>query len=385
MSSAILQVSGGIFSEIITWVRRIIKSPSPLAISEAVISDYINRFVTYDIPERILLMELKRQYTFETQAGIAEYQAPFAPATPWNFPFNNAPPPFNQNTTGVNSQTPVMLYHEFRPPIFCDGVPMRWTQSTSEFMGVYPELVLNEIPLQGDGTGNPYTVNLGRTPVLRAVIDDLGNLKPYVYITFVDAKGGQHYIVDSSFLNSSGEGILIETDSTFQNIIGAPLIGTPPTGGGAGTIDYNTGVINFTWNSATVPSGTNIELQTCPFSPGMPRICLFFNQIFKLFPVPSRAYKIQVDAYITPSVFFQTNSAVPFAYMSEYIARGAARKILSDNGDYEQMAFYDPLFREQENLVVRKTTRQNAVTRTPTIFSAQTGGNGAHGNLFTQY
>jgi hypothetical protein len=35
---------------------------------------------------------------------------------------------------------------------------------------------------------------------------------------------------------------------------------------------------------------------------------------------------------------------LPFAYMSEYIARGAARKILADTGDIELFAFYVPLF-----------------------------------------
>ncbi len=59
-------------------------------------------------------------------------------------------------------------------------------------------------------------------------------------------------------------------------------------------------------------------------------------------------------------MFFASQAAIPFAYMSEYIARGAARKILSDTG---------------ENLVLRKTSRQNATQRTPTIFSAQNSNN----------
>jgi hypothetical protein len=55
--------------------------------------------------------------------------------------------------------------------------------------------------------------------------------------------------------------------------------------------------------------------------------------------------------------------------MSEYIARGAARKILSDTGDIEQFQFYEPLFREQEMLVWKRSQRQFTATRTPTIFS----------------
>lgn len=381
MSSALPKVTGGILSDIINWVRRLLKSPSTQSISDYVIADYINRFVGYDLPERIQLFEFKRQYTFETIPNIFEYQIPFTPATTPTFPQNTNPPPFVQNPTTPQQQTVVPIYHMFRPPIYCDGVLMGWYQSNEQFYNVFPELVMNEFPILGDNTAGPFTATFGRSPILRAYIDDLGNLKPYVFITAVNAAGRQQYIVDSGYVNGDGLGILIQTDATFQNIIGNPLSGSPPNSGGAGTVDYINGTATFTFNSV-VASTTQIETQTSPFSAGFPRICLFFNNTFKLYPVPDRAYKIQVDANITPSVFFNTASSIPFAYMSEYFARGAARKILSDVGDYDQFQFYEPLFREQENLVLRRTSRQNATQRTPTIFSATTSQNPY---VFTQY
>ncbi len=381
MSTPLPKVTGGILADVIIWVRRLLKSPSTQSISDAVIADYINRFWGYDLPERIQLFEMKRQYTFETIPNILEYQIPFTQATTPTFPDNTNPPPFIQNPDPAQQQTVVPVYHMFRPPVYCDGVQMGWYQSNQQFYNVFPEFVQNEFPIQGDGTIGPYAAGVGRTPILRAYIDDLGNLLPYVYITAPDASGNQQYIVDSGYKDSSGLGILIQTDSTFQNIIGTNLIGSPPSSGGSGRVNYLTGALTFTFASA-VPSGENIETQTSPFSAGFPRICLFFNNTFKLYPVPDRAYKIQVDAYITPTVFFNTQASIPFAYMSEYIARGAARKILSDNGDYDQFQFYEPFFREQENLVLRRTSRQNATQRTPTIFSAQTSNNPY---IFTQY
>ena len=382
MSTVLPPVGGGIFSDIITWVRRLIKSPSAQSISDVVIGDYINRFVTYDMPERIQLFELKRQYTFETIENVFEYQAPFTSTSTGNFPFNNNPPPFLLTPPATQNQTVMPVYQMFRTPIYCDGIEMGWYQSNEQFYKVFPELVLNEFPIQGDGTTGPFTVAFGRNPILQGFIDDLGSLLPYVFITAFDSSGNRQYIVDSSFKNSSGQGILIQTDSTFQNIIGAPLTGGyPPTGGGSGTVDYVNGTASFSFASA-VPNGSNIETQVSPFSAGFPRICLFFNNIFKLYPVPDRSYKIQVDAYITSSVFFNTTSAIPFAYMSEYLARGAARKILSDQGDYDQVQFYEPFFREQENLVLRRSSRQRATERTPTIFSAQTNTNPF---IYTQY
>ena len=381
MSTPIAQVGGGIFADIETWVRRIIKSASAQAISSAVIADYVNRFVNYDLAERIELFELQRQYTFETVANVFEYQAPFFPATTANFPGNSNPPPFIGNPSPSQQQTVVPVYQNFKPPIYCDGVQMGWFQSLQQFYNVFPELVMNEFPTQGDGTPGPYTVNFSRTPILQGFIDDLGNLKPYVFITALDSAGNQQYIVDSGYKDSTGLGILIQTDATFQNIIGAPLLGSPPNSGGSGTVDYINGTATFTFVS-NVGDGLNIETQTSPFSAGFPRICLFYNNIFKLYPVPDRAYKIQVDAHITPSVFFNTQASIPFAYMSEYIARGASQKILSDTGDWDQFERYKILFQEQENLVLRRTSRQKSTQRTPTIFSTQTSSNPY---IFTQY
>ena len=84
---------------------------------------------------------------------------------------------------------------------------------------------------------------------------------------------------------------------------------------------------------------------------------------------PDRQYLVELDAYLTPSAFLTTSQAVQFGYMSEYIARGAARKILSDTGDIEQFQFYEPLFREQEILVWKRSQRQWTNNRTPTLYS----------------
>ena len=96
---------------------------------------------------------------------------------------------------------------------------------------------------------------------------------------------------------------------------------------------------------------------------------LFYNNVITLRSVPDIQYLIELDAYLTPAAFLSTSSAVQYGYMSEYIARGAARKILSDTGDVEQFQFYEPLFREQEILVWKRSQRQWTATRTQTIYS----------------
>lgn len=381
MSANIGKVQGGIFNDILLWVRRIIKSSNSASITNETIAQYVNRFYVYDLPERLQLLELKRQYTFETLPNIMEYQAPFTSATSATFPANASPPPFINNPDPSTNQTVMPVYQNFMPPIYCDGVQMGWVQSNDQFYMIFPEFVNNEDPAIGDGSTTSFTTTVGASPILQGFIDDLGTLKPYVFITAVNSAGTMMYIVDTPYKDSNGLGILVQTDSTFQNIIGPVPTGTPPSIGGSGTVNYATGEITFTFNSAPAAQ-TNIETQTSPFSPGYPRFCLFFNNTFKLYPVPDRQYKIQVDAYVTPSVFFNTGASVPFAYMSEYIARGAARKILADSGDMQQLEEMEPFFREQENLVLRRSDRQRAVMRTPTIFSGQTSNNPY---TFTQY
>jgi hypothetical protein len=338
--TALLPTSGGILADIITYVRRLIKENSDQSISDQLIGDYINRFYIYDMPERVQLFELKRQYTFETIANIFQYQLPY------------------EN------------YQLIEQPVYCDGVQIGIFQSNQQFYNVFPELVLNEQPIMGDGTPGPFDFLFDRLPIINGQTDDLGNLLPYVFVNAFDEGGNQMYVVDNGF------GVLNQTDATFQF---GPDGSSPPIF--AGNVNYITGVADVTFNSNTL-AGSPITTLTSPYSPGTPRICLFFNNLIKLYPIPDRPYKIQFDAFITPAQFLNTGSSVTFAYMAEYLSRGAARKILSDNGDYDQFAFYEPLFKEQENLVLRRTSRQLTTQRTPTIFNQV---NGQNPYFYTQY
>jgi hypothetical protein len=68
--------------------------------------------------------------------------------------------------------------------------------------------------------------------------------------------------------------------------------------------------------------------------------------------------------------------------MAEYIARGAARKILSDTGDVEQFQFQEQFFKEQELLVWKRSQRQWTSTRTETIYSNSGHGQGSANGLY---
>jgi len=124
--------------------------------------------------------------------------------------------------------------------------------------------------------------------------------------------------------------------------------------------------------SIPIPSGGNINAQCFYYQSGLPRAVLYNNNTLTFRTVPDQQYLVEIDAYLSPSAFLNADNAFHFGYMAEYIARGAARKILSDTGDVDQLQFYEPLFREQEMLVWKRSQRQFTSTRTQTIYSQGT-------------
>ena len=65
-----------LLNDIITYVRRIIKSPSDAVITNALIIDYINRFWIMDIDARAQFYDFRSKYTFQTIPGVADYNMP---------------------------------------------------------------------------------------------------------------------------------------------------------------------------------------------------------------------------------------------------------------------------------------------------------------------
>jgi hypothetical protein len=191
------------------------------------------------------------------------------------------------------------------------------------------------------------------------------SVNPMVYITSIDSTGANVVVTDSGqFLTGNvNYGLLMQPgNAPFGNTsLGAYDIDT-------NTINYFTGIINVTF-PVPIPLGNNIYVQCYYFQTGLPRSILFYNNVLTLRSPPAQQYLVELDAYLTPTAFFNTGAAIPFAYMAEYIARGASRKYLSDVGDVEQFMFYEPLFKEQELLVWKRSQRILTSTRTETIYS----------------
>ncbi len=355
-----------LLSDILTYIRRIIKSPSNAVISDNLLIDYVNRFWIMDVDARMQLFDLKTKYQFQTTPAVDKYNMPL---------YTTQTQPGNQSI----GMFPV--YQGFTQPVYINGVQVPLYTQKNQFYNVWPNVMQNMgIVGTGDGTAGPYTLQIPILPsssppnpplngILRGHIDITGiiatqnNVDPPVatqaqaaasiasipvtsvdsafFLTTIDSNGANVVVADSGwFVNSNQNlGYLMAPGKApfgnqFLSLPGSPTVSS-------NTVNYLTGEVNVTF-PVTIPDGNNITAQCLFFESGLPRACLFFNN---------------------------TSAAIPFGYMAEYIARGAAQKILSDTGDWEQYMQYEPLFRTQELLVWKRSQRQWTATRTETIYS----------------
>lgn len=347
-----------------------------------------------DVDARVQLFDLKTNYTFQTIPGIATYNMPL----------------YDVQTQPVGTVNPFPsiasfpVYQGFMQPAYVNGIQVPFYTEQNAFWNLWPNYIqfLNPAAI-GDGTTGPYTISLAEAPAIPGHLDMTGiianinngngNNDPYfatafpldssntfinlpttsfypgIHFTATAANGQLIQVSDSGiFLSNSTNGdlyglLMAPGNAPFGN---QPLVGVYSTT--LNTVNYATGVATVTFPTA-VPSGAPINVESQFFQQGLPRSVLFYNNTMTIRPPPDISYNIQLQAYLSPAAFLSSSQAIPFGYMSEYIARGAARKILADTGDIEQFQFYEPLFREQETLIWKRSQRQFTASRTGTIFS----------------
>lgn len=391
-----------LLSDIITYIRRIIKSPSDATISDNLIIDYINRFWIMEVDARMQLFDLKTSYKFQTTPGIDKYNMPLYAI---------------QIEPGAQNISYYPVYQGFLGPAYVNGIQVPLQTQRESFYNIYPDVVQQSQVLGvGDGTVGPYTLTFTVAPnnavpvnppveyLLRGHVDITGviskaigpiedppvvnnteilaldtfiqdvpvtSVDSRVYFTSTGADGTNIVVQDSGqFLaDNQNYGLLMEQGSAPNGNL--PLTNGPNPNYSItqNTINYFTGVATNVYFPRAIPAGVNISGQCYFFQSGLPRSVLFYNNVLTLRSPPDKQYMVEMTAYLSPAAYLNTGDAIQFGYMSEYIARGAARKILSDTGDIEQFQFYEPLFREQELLVWKRSQRQWTANRTQTIYS----------------
>jgi len=353
-------------SAIETKVRRLTRSPSTAQLSQTDLDNYINTFVVYDFPEILRTFNLRTQFTFFTNPGQDVYPTDIA-----SFGGVTTNPLYNfQN-----------LYITVHPPVYIAGYQCLWSQSREEFYGIYPKITNISLITNGDGVTTTFTgvINSQQSIVPSGLNQQISLLQNEVLFSSADVNGAGLALADVPLLDpATGNPTLIGNLYNPASAAYKAAQQTPPTVLDAtNNINYLTGAFTITFTSAPA-SGVAINSQTVSQVLTLPQAVLYYCNQFIVRPVPDQPYRVNFETYQRPTALLASGQSPELEEYWQYIAYGAAIKILQDRLDMDSVALIFPEFKRQESLCLRRTIVQYTNERTATIYSQQTtmGGNG---------
>ncbi len=327
-----------------TKIRRLTRSPSIDQLSAADIDEYVNTFISYDMPEHLRLFTLKTNLTFYTTPFVDKY-----------------------DTTTLDVDSPLFnfknVFTSINPPAYIAGFDVFYSQSQDEFFGIYPFITSLTRIATGDGVITFFSGTLARAPFLQNK----------VLFTSVDA---------------NGEAIVLKDVPRISAVFETSIIGdlvTPNSSVSRGSINYSTGLFDLTFPTAPA-AAEDIDAQIVPVVVARPQSILYYDNVFTLRPVPDKAYEVNLEAYKRPTELLAAGDIPDLEQWWQYIAYGATKKIFEDRMDHQGVEMIMPEFKTQERLVLRRSIVQQTPERTSTIYSEQTansffGGYGPGGNF----
>lgn len=315
-------------AQIRTKVRYLTGSLSENQLTTQRIDDNVNTFILYDFPQHLRLFSFKKRLTFYAIPYIDTYE-------------NNT---VNVNDPLYNFINTVDSVHG---PVYINGNQVTFTENNENFYGMYPNRLNTELIGTGNGvTVGPYTGTLTNIPILQ------GN----VCITSVSTANGPIIITDVP--NYAG-GLMTTTGNLYEYNNPAVLLGM---------INYVTGVYTVTLPIAAALD-QDINFQAVPYAATKPSSILFYDNKFILRPVPDVPYRVDVEVYMRPTELLTANSLPRLSGWWQYIAYGAAKKIMEDLADEEGVNRIMPEFKKQETLVQRSTLMQMTNESSSTLVS----------------
>lgn len=312
-------------------VRRLTKSPSESILSTPDLDEYVNTFVLYDFPEHLRLFALHTTFTFYLTPNVDKYST---------------------NTTNVNSPLYNFKnkYISVSNPVYVAGYKSLFSQSPEQFYNIYPFLNTIANQTQGDGVTTQFTGTLSAVPVIQNK----------VIFTAVDANNNAMTMIDIPINSLQGNLYLQDGPIASDTVLDVN-----------NNINYLTGAYTVTFPNA-VAAAANVTSETVPYVAAQPQSMLYYDETFVFRPIPDQAYVVNMLAYIRPTELLSSGQSPELEEWWQYIAYGAAKKILEDRIDMDTVALILPEYKKQELLVLRPTLVQQASERTATIYTEQT-------------
>lgn len=341
-------------AQIRQMVRFLTKSPSQALLTDATIDDNVNTFLLYDFPEHVRLFELHSTFSWYCQPNVDTYVTDKTiPTTDPLYNFQNK-------------------YITVNPPVYVAGYQASYGQSREEFFRMWPQVDSIVQVGAGDGTngqvftGTLFSVNTGAgstgVPILRNTV-----------------------LIDSISTVGAGLSLIDQPLTTQPNFGNLYVPGTPPPSTTvldlANNINYITGAFTFNFGGAVaVLIGQAVNAQVYQYVASRPLSLLWYDNKFVLRPVPDQPYQINLEVYKRPTELLLTSQEPNMEQHWQYIAYGAARKILQLRFDYDSVALIEPEYKKQQELVLNRTVVQNTNQRVATIYSQQSDIGSGWGN-----
>jgi len=291
-------------SDIRQKVRKVTGRLTPGELSNSDLDVYINNYYTLTFPAELKLERKHTYYEFLTVPNTAWYNLP--------------------NST----------YTNFEPPATVDFYSLLWFQDPNSFNVSSTQQITRLTPWTGDGSTVTFTTTVQAFPIMPASTVITDNVEEFQ---------------DTS-----------QTWTTSNVTLTGDL-------GGTATINYSTGAISVTFNTAPA-NGQIIYLSYQQFQPGRPQAVLMYNNQFQFYPVPDTAYRFQVNAYQVVSELVNATDTPDLNEWGPCISYGASRDILADLGENDVYAEVTALYKEQLSYVLKRTNQNLLNTRSTPAF-----------------
>jgi hypothetical protein len=370
-------------AEIRQKVRNVSGRLSVDEMSNDEIVEYINRYVQYEFPAEVKLDRNYSYYEFNTVANQATYTVsedytnfdPKAYIDNIDLAFYSEPDKFEANNP--YNITRVQPWAPFSTSIsgFTNANPGVISVASTTGLVAGNTITVTEVTETGGGTSlnGTYTIASVTSNTITVTTDTSAyatyssggivslNITGYsTTLTGIPIRSGTVIVED---------GVEVFTDNGSGTLTGDQ--------GGTGSINYLTGVLSVTFNTAPV-TGVDINVSYEQYQAGRPRAVLLFNNQFELYPIPDKVYRFRCKGWSIQTVTstagvlassFSNPSDRPLKdQWGPAIAYGAARRIHSDYGEMDAYAEVTALYKEQINYVLKRTHNQLLVSRSQPMF-----------------
>lgn len=286
-------------ADIRSKVRQVTGRLTPGELSNDQIDDYINRYYQYTFPAELKLDRKHTYYELLTTHNNAWYDEPDS------------------------------VYTNYEPPATIDNLELFWYQDPAAFIAENPMNVTRVTSWTGDGSTTAFSTTVQSFPIL-----------------------------PSSLVITDNTEVFEDTNQTWSD----SAVAFTGSLGGSGTVNYNTGAINVTFNTAPA-DGQEIYVSYIQFQPGRPTAVLYYNNQFQFFPPPGTAYRFKVAAFAIVTPLTNSTDTPDLPEWGPCIAYGASRDIHADLGEMESYAQVTALYKEQLAYVLKRTNQNLLNTR----------------------